>query len=135
MARSFAELATAPTPETHFLAKGARPVAVVKSALRLVLRRRKLGQSPGLSEPPNVVVDTHSSCCPYQTLLYGATISSGSCRSIFDSIFIMQSSEDGHFLDQAIPRKLMSLHLHSDLQPCWGSGMLGPRLRCGLSRL
>jgi len=32
--------------------------------------------------------------------------SSGSCRSLFDSIFMMQSSEDGPFLDQ-----VMLLHL------------------------
>src|SRR6516164_7658928 len=42
--------------------------------------------------------------CTVAHLLFG----SGSRRSLFDSIFMMQSSEDGLFLDQVIPRQLMS---------------------------
>ena len=53
------------------------------------------------------------------TLLCGAITSSGSTPGLFDSIFMVQSSEDGPFLDQAVLRKLISLHLHSVRQPCW----------------
>src|SRR5215472_10428913 len=45
----------------------------------------------------------HGSCTVAHLLF-----ASGSRRSLFDSIFMMQSSEAGLFLDQVVPRQLMS---------------------------
>jgi hypothetical protein len=58
---------------------------------------------------------TVSLCCAITSL--------GSRRSFFNSIFVMLSSDDGPFLDQAISRKLMSLHTRSlTTSPAGGPG-------------